>query len=553
MSTRRSILTSALALTSAQVAIGAGVSAGTSAGPAGASDTALNSSGDVRRYGLIPNRADAAAENTRKLKALIAPDGILRGNISFPNSGGGDVYHLNDIIAFRDGTHIDLQGSTLHFHKTGEKSDTNSGFVFAVRDFSIVNGSIVVDYQMGGGGTNAGNALAFGNRGTDSSYFSPTYDSLLSSPMGNIVVRNIRIASNTKGGNGIFLIGGLNGVVLENVWIDGGGVLGSGIYYEFGWATNEPQMAMRQTSHAYNMRFSNINISNISTENGQALGLTGAYNCWVDGLYVNSAKILLQCSPGESAFYRPWARVDQIGAKRNIAIRNIVGAGITGTAIVIAGASAKTSGYLHVTQNTAANQTDLIDCSIDGFAVDGANLDGGYGIHSSAEKMDLRNGRITNFSRGIVTTDECTRMTIESVDLFGNGQCGMEIGQQSSIWNPPRQKMGFIRNCFIAGNSVSAPGRFAAIELDACAAFVVEGNRFGYEAAHDGVHETTQGPSVRIGARANNVVCRSNHTGGVRDGEIAFVSQSADPARGNVLEHHSGIASVAGAWGRAGS
>ena len=118
--------------------------------------------------------------------------------------------------------------------------------------------------------------------------------------------------------------------------------------------------------------------------------------------------------------------------------------------------------------------------------------------------MDLRNGRITNFSRGIVTTDECTRMTIESVDLFGNGQCGMEIGQQSSIWNPPRQKMGFIRNCFIAGNSVSAPGRFAAIELDACAAFVVEGNRFGYEAAHDGVHETTQGPSVRIGARANS-------------------------------------------------
>lgn len=553
MSTRRSILTGALALTSAQVAIGAGVSAGTSAGPAGASDTALNSSGDVRRYGLIPNRPDAAAENTRKLKALIAPDGILRGNISFPNSSGGDVYHLDDIIAFRDGTHIDLQGSTLHFHKTGEKSDTNSGFVFAVRDFSIVNGSIVVDYQMGGGGTNAGNALAFGNRGTDSSYFSPTYDSLLSSPMGNIVVRNIRIASNTKGGNGIFLIGGLNGVVLENVWIDGGGVLGSGIYYEFGWATNEPQMAMRQTSHAYNMRFSNINISNISTENGQALGLTGAYNCWVDGLYVNSAKILLQCSPGESAFFRPWARVDQIGAKRNIAFRNIVGTGITGTAIVIAGASAKTSGYLHVTQNTAANQTDLIDCCIDGFAIDGANLDGGYGIHSSAEKMDLRNGRITNFSRGIVTTDECTRMTIESVDTFGNRQCGMEIGQQSSIWNPPRQKMGFIRNCFIAGNSVAAPGRFAAIELDGCAAFVVEGNRFGYEAAHDGVHETTQGPSVRIGARANNVVCRSNHTGGVRDGEIAFVSQSADPARGNVLEHQSGIASVAGAWGRSGS
>jgi hypothetical protein len=301
MSTRRTILSSALSLLTARAAAGTDTAASVVAG-AGANQGSLYPLGDVRRHGLLPNDKAAADGNTRALVALVAPGGAFRGNLSFPNTTGSDVYYLNDIITFQDGIHVDLQGSTLHFHKTGVKTDTNSGFIFAMRDFSIVNGSIVIDYQMGGGGTNAGNALTFGNRGTDSHYFSPTYDSLLSSPMGNIVVRNLRIWSNTKGASGIFMIGGLNGVVMENIWINGGGgALWAGIYYEFGWATDEPKREFRQTSHAYNMRFSNINISDIDPDHGLALGLTGAYNCWIDGLYVKSAKVLFACSPGESA------------------------------------------------------------------------------------------------------------------------------------------------------------------------------------------------------------------------------------------------------------
>ena len=106
------------------------------------------------------------------------------------------------------------------------------------------------------------------------------------------------------------------------------------------------------------MRFSNINISNLGADS-IALTLTGAYNCSIDGLYVSSSKTLFACSPGESGFYRPWKDVDQIGAKRNIALRNIVGIAITGTAIAIAGASSKSGGYLRVTDNTAVDETDL--------------------------------------------------------------------------------------------------------------------------------------------------------------------------------------------------
>jgi hypothetical protein len=552
MSTRRTMLSSALSMMgiSASVAIG---DAAVPMQPAAGDIPKFREypRGDVRRYGIIPNDNAAAAANTIALKALVSPAGNFAGSIRFPNTGGKDVYYLNDIIPFHDGIQVDLEGCTLHFSKIGVRGDTNSGFIFAVRDFSISNGFITVDYQMGGGGTSAGNALTFGNRGGDSPYFSPTYDSLLPSPMGNIVVRNLRISSNTRGGTGILMIGGLNGVVMENVWIDGnGGALDNGIYYEFGWATSEPKRELRQTSHAHNMRFSNITISNINTERGQAFTLAGAYNCCVDGLYVKSAKVLFACTPGESAFYRPWKGVDQVGAKRNIAVRNIVGVQITGTAIGIAGASSKSGGYLQATDNTAKDETDLLSCSIDGFTIDGADLDGGYGIHSSAEKMDIRNGHIANFSRGIVTTHECTRMTIESVDIFGCKQAGMQIGQQSSIWNPPRQKMGSVRNCFIAGNSIASPGIFAALELELCAAFVIEGNRFGYDAAHDGVPETTQGSAVRIGTESNNVVCRCNHIGGIYPGGTAFVSHSTASAQGNTIENSSGIVSVTGSWHR---
>src|ERR1700722_7417913 len=452
MSTRRTLLTGALTLAAARGAVGANQS------------QTPYSLGDVRRYGIVPNDEAAAAENTRALKALVAPEGTFRGYLTFPNTTGSDIYHLNDIIAFRDGIHVDLQGCTLRFKKKGVKSDTNAGFIFAVRDFSIENGSIIVDSQMGGGATNAGNVLTFGNRGTDSQYFSPLYDSMLATPMGNIAVRNLRMSSNTVNGNAILMIGGLNGVIMENVWIDGGGVLNTGIFYEFGRAPNEPQTTQRQTSHAHNMRFENITITNVDPAHGQAFGLSGAYNCSIDGLYVRSAKVLFQCSPGESTFYRPWIETDQVGAKRNIALRNVVGSHITGTAISITGASATSGGYLNRAAVPVISQVDLVDFSMDGFAIDGADLDGGIGIQSSAGKMELRNGRITRFSRGIATTDECTRMNIETVDIFGCRQWGMQIGQGYSLMTPPRQKMGFIRGCLIAGNGTA--GGFAAIEIN---------------------------------------------------------------------------------------
>jgi hypothetical protein len=502
--------------------------------------------GDVRRYGVRANDPRAANANVRALRALVLPSGKFTGKICFPNASGADVYYLNDVIPFHDDIHVDLQSSTLEFAKEAVAADTNTGFIFAVRNFAIENGSVVVKYDMRGAATSAGSAIHIGNRGMESIYFSPAFDSLLESPMGNITIRNLRITSNVANGNAIEMTGGLVGVIIENVWIDGQSVLAGGIYYEFGWATPGPTN-LRQTSHAHNMRFSNISVTNLQTRLSCAVTLAGAYNCIIDGLYVSGALAAFGGTSGESLFYRPWAGVDDAGAKHTIALRNVIARGLVGTAVTLGGANLAANGYLAARKLSAAAQTDLGDYSLDGFVLEGSAT--GWGIYTSAAKADIRNGRISGFGRGIVQGDDCTRLLVNAVDVIGCAQSGLQLGIGAAIWDPPRQKMGEIRNCFIAGNSGEHAGRYAAIQLDNCAGFLIENNRIGYELAHDGVPETTQGNAIQLGALCTNVICRDNYVGGVHGEGVAYAHASNSGARGNLIQSAGGIATTRGSWG----
>jgi len=501
--------------------------------------------GDVRRYGVTANDPRAASANVQALRALVLPTGKFTGNICFPNESGADVYYLNDVIAFHDDIHVDLQASTLEFAKEAVAADTNTGFIFAVRNFSIENGSVVVKYDMRAVATSAGSAIHIGNRGMESVYFSPAFDSLLACPMGNITIRNLRIKSNVANGNAIEMTGGLAGVIIENVWIDGQSALAGGIYYEFGWATPGPTN-QRQTSHAHNMRFSNINVTNLQTRLSCAVTLAGAYNCLIDGLYVSGALAAFGGTSGESLFYRPWAGVDDAGAKHTIALRNVIARGLVGTALTFGGANLAANGYLAARKLSAAAQTDLGDYSLDGFVLEGTTK--GWGIYTSAAKADIRNGRISGFGRGIVQGDDCTRLLVNAVDVIGCEQSGLQLDIGAAIWDPPRQKMGEIRNCFIAGNSSARAGTYAAIQLNNCAGFLIENNRIGYELAHDGVPETTQGNAIQLGANCTNVICRDNYVGGVHGAAVAYSHANSNGARGNLIQTAGGIATTRGCW-----
>jgi len=76
-----------------------------------------------------------------------------------------------------------------------------------------------------------------------------------------------------------------------------------------------------------------------------------------------------------------------VGAKHTIALRNIVAHGLVGTALTLGGAQRAANGYLAARKLSAAEQTDLGDYSVDGFALEGAPS--GWGIYTSAAKACL--------------------------------------------------------------------------------------------------------------------------------------------------------------------
>jgi hypothetical protein len=506
--------------------------------------------GDVRRYGVVPNQAAAATANTAALAALVNPAGGFGGNLTFPNTTGEDVYYFNDMIPFHDGVHIDLMNSTLNFTKIGVARDTNAGFLHAIRDFSIENGSIVVDYTHKAG-FNTGNALSFGGRGNDCALFTNIYDSLLASSMGKIVVRNVHISSNAGGGEGrgILMLGGLDGVLLENVTIDGQKQLLQGIYYEFGWATNEAKPYLRQTSHAHNFQVKNLTVSGVTREGFAGNGL---YRAVIDGIKVHDAAGVCAFGPGESMFFRVWSGVSDRKSKPNIIIRNAVGESISNLGISVTGATKISAAYMdnppaHDNPNglTAVHQTDLLDFTLDTFSI--AGTANNYGVSTSAGKAIIRNGKLTGFQRGIVTTQECTKFIIDTVNVLDSTGLGMQIGQGVSLHTPPRLATGIIRHCTVAGSGTERPA--AAIAIGTTQNCLIENCRFGYDQSRDHKDERTQTQAVAVSADAFEIVCRNNFVGATADNAVAYtLAGPPSPARQCRLVNNGGIVTASGPW-----
>jgi hypothetical protein len=505
---------------------------------------------DIRRYGVVPNDAGAAHANTAALRQLCSPEispAGFAGGLKFPNTTGADIYHFDDIITFRDGIRLELQNCTLSFTKNGaDPHAQNAGFIYAVRNFSIQNGAIEVHYASAGPGQ--GNAMCLGSRSAPGiKYFPNHFDALLPAPQGNILIRNLRISSDNPNAKLVVATGGLRNVSFVDVVLNGNGVC-DGIYYEFGWHTNESNPAMRQTSHAHNLRFVNIVANNLKrTSDGAAIGANGAYNVMLDGISVNGSYNALSFGTGESLYYRPAVGLDDAGAKRNIRIRNLVAQNLTGTGVEITGANVA-AGYLRTLGLGARAMADLLDCTVEGFVVESA---AGYGIRSSAGRLVVADGRISKCQRGIVTTDECTWFAISDVAVLDSTSIGLQISQEVSIIKPPREKMGVIRNCFIAGNGTAAPGTNPGILLTRCRSVLIENNRFGYEPGHDGRSETTQAAAVVVsGAETFGVRCVGNFVAGTAGDAPAYSLWTAGTnGRGCTIEHAGGIVSQAGLWG----
>ena len=559
--------------------------------------------GNLLRYGIVPNSIAAAASNTIILTKLLNPSVAgPTGEIFSPNTTGTDIYNFSDFIQIRDGVDLNLGGTTWSVTKTGVAGDVNNGFLFALRRVRIRDGKISVNYNNVLGLGACGQAIVFGGRDVPvaGSPLPTIFDSLLSEPMNDLEVRNIKIAMSLPGTTNpstscILMYGGLRNVIFENVEMDGGSACYAGIEYEFGWATNTSPNSTRQTSHMHNAKFKNVSITNIGSPSGAVGGISlgGAYNVEIDNLYVNNSPVMVNSYVGEASFYRPWTSVDDIGAKHNLLIKNAVGGSITGSSGINCVGAQKPSangGYLwkqwlantaYVVNQTAYNGgnvyvctvagtsagsggpggtgtgitdggvtwnyipltawTDLMDLTLENIRMDGTST--GFGVSTSASRLLFRGGYLTNFQRGVVTTDECTFYAVDGVTILNCSSFGMQIGQAVDVYGTARQSIGSIRNGFIAGSNNSA-----AIVAANTLAMTIEGMRFGYEAIHDGIAETVQTNAVNLSASCLQVKIRNCYVATPSGGAVAFAQVGASSSNGNSFDSIYGTTTFSGFW-----
>jgi len=505
---------------------------------------------DVTRHGILPNDPALATANTLALRRLLDPKANgPTGNLVFPPLKGGDVYHFNGMVQVRAGIHMDLRKCRLRFSKaTREEADNTFGFFTFIRDVWIENGEIEVDYD-GSGGPNAGPALRIGSRkGYPFAQYSrgvfdgDDLEDRRLPPQGAIQLRNLKITSNNPSTVPILLLGGLRGVVFENVIIDGQGKPGTGILYEFGWTSSHGDAPEEtwSSAHASGLEFRHVRVLNLdkSSVGGSGIELTGAYDSLIEDLFVDTANAAFIWRPGEALNYRP-GKTDAGRAKQGITLRNITGMNVV-NGISLVGAESSRVGYLRKANLAAADQVDLMRFSLDGFALTGDGTQGS-GLFVSGP-CDVRNGLVMGFFNNLVLSDECVQFGFRNCHFINSASYGVRGNFGDKLSDRVRLKSGEFHDCVIAGS------RDIGVSLGNTQKVLLSQCRFGHHADFDGIQETTQTCSVALTDTASGVVVESCFAAIPAGAPQAYVSQGAGD-RGNVIVRPRGVAThTPGLW-----
>lgn len=482
--------------------------------------------GNVLRYGIVPNSTAARAANISKLKALVNSDNErIADAILFPNTTGADTYYFGiDFAHIADGYLLDFQGCTIDFAGSFNAAMSLHGFFECIRNVALVNGRINIAYD-GSAGTNNGIGIRIGSRngypfGADSD---GVEDEDLTELMGGCVQRDIRITSNNPSGAAILLLGGLDGNVCENVYVNGTALVPLGIYYEFGFWHYEATVANRKSSHATNLYFKNLKFENMkATTPSTAFSLVGAMSAIIDGVVSDGGYngIVHRC--GEALYYNmgtPWGDMRAHIEQRNIVITDTVS-----TAFSNLGAESKSGGSLSAeTAVTEAKQCDLISFSLDGFSIEGTMV-------FSGRSASIKNGvcRGGGASGGILLQDELMFFEIDNVRILDAANIGLrwQIGTNitntgtitaATSANPIAFTMS-VNHGWLTGQRVvfaSLPGDFGtnlngneyAITVTGVNTFTIAVNGGGYAAY-------TTGGTAKIAARIKSGTVRNSMIAG---------------------------------------
>jgi len=233
-------------------------------------------------------------------------------------------------------------------------------------------------------------------------------------------------------------------------------------------------------------------------------------------------------------FFRPWVGVDQVGAKRNCTLRNIVGQTISGVGLQLAGSNLASGTYLSGQGLTAAQQTDLMTFSLDGFSINQLVVSGA--ITARNGKIDA-GGTILN---PVTIQDDCIEAIFDNVQVLNGTGDGVRANiAGTGVWSPVRGKMIRLNGGLVAGN-------VTGFSLNNVLSANISQVRIGYNSGYDGVSETTQTVGVNINSGADGVVCDSNFVS-VAGGGTAYTITGTGSSGCNIVNPLGTVTST-GQW-----
>jgi len=496
---------------------------------------------DVTRVGIAAGSLGAATDNTAAAIQLFDPtkNGI-KGDVFFPNNSGTDTYYFNDMIQLRDGLRLNLNWSTLDFTKTYAAADDLMGFLNAIRDVVIENGNINIHFD-GSAGVNAGPAIRLGSRlgYKFGAYPGGVEEEDLTVPMGNIVLRNLRITSNNPIPV-IFMFGGLRNVRFENVTINGMAMAPHGVYYEFGDWHYEAAVLNRKTTHASGIHFINCSVTNLDPAalDGGGFAFVGAGQVLLENCDTDAGLNGFQFRPGEALYFNP-GPPDVGMTKRCMTLINCRAKNGTNVALQLTGAESKAGGYLAGEPSVGeTQQTDLMRFVIIGgifsAAGKGCDVSGPVEMHSVTFNGAASSGQL-------VVSDECIRGTFTNCEFRNSTGIGVRANVGDHLWATTRLKTLIFDNCQCAGNAGNGYsfGHTKSVEI--------RGGRIGYQLALDGVAESSQtiGVNVDQTSLGGGVYCYG--VDAATSGGVAYsiVGTITNPCG---LYHPKGTVTTTGAW-----
>lgn len=511
--------------------------------------------GNVLRYGIIPNNngTTIAAANATILATLLNPAIPLgvTGVLNFPNTTGIDIYYFTGVIQIRDGVTIELNECTLNFFGSFNAAYNTFGFLTFIRDVVIQNGSIVVNYD-GTGGINNGSAMRIGSRSgyAFGSYAAGIFDqddlNAFGLPLqGNIRLSKLRIKSNNPKAHIILALGGLRNVIMEDVWLDGQGVVTfNGFYYEYGWSSTNGTPGTQNlwtSSHMTASSFKNMVITNLATGGtSQGFGANGAYGCTFEDIYISGADQGMSLGAGESFFYRTWAldgTTQRILNLRDITIKSCPLGIIMGGAQPTSGYLAAIIGALPFPQQYQA-QTDFLNYNLDVFSI---STPSGTAIIASGPNVAIRNGACNG--GGINLSSECIHPTIENVQILNaSGPNGIRCDFTPTIWSPQRPNFPVIRSNKITGSTG------VGIGLGHCQSAIIENNQIGANVLYDVAAEATQTNGVNLAVTSFGVRCRNNFIS-TFGGAVAYQNINTSVDAMNSIENERNLQTTGGGGG----